>query len=294
MAGQIKERSSWSAYLDLPGIEFFTGHNISKRYDPHMHSSFAIGAIKAGSEHFWCRGVEHFAPPGTVEFINPGEVHKGGPGPSGRWCYQMIYAEIATIEAVRDDIRGTSDAATWFPYTVVGDVELAASIAALPRKIAAADSALERQTRMMELIGAIVVRHAATPLQIRPPGRESRAVKLARQYIDEHFAAACSLSELSKIASLSPFHFLRTFQQTVGMPPHAYLRHVRTMRAKQLMETGIPICEVAAQIGFADQSHLTRQFTRIVGVTPGAYVRAIRFKTNSTGTGTSSPTDFTR
>ena len=285
MIGQTKKRAIWEAYWDLPNIEFFTGRNVAKTYDPHMHDGYAIGAIKAGSEHFWCSGAEHFAPPGTVQFINPGEVHKGGPGPPGWWSYQMIYADIATIEAIGPEIRGASDATIWFPSTVVRDVELAAAIATLPCAIAAADSSLERQTHLIHVMTAMIVRHAATSRELRAPGRESRAVRLARLHMDEHFAVACSLNELSAIASLSPFHLLRTFQRTIGMPPHAYLRHIRILRAKELLAIGMPICDVAAETGFADQSHLTRQFTRIVGVTPGAYVRAIRFKTIATVAG---------
>ncbi|WP_352889403.1 AraC family transcriptional regulator [Mesorhizobium sp. M1305] len=284
MPGQIKERASWSAYPELPGIEFFSGCNICKRYDPHMHSCFAIGTVSAGSEHFWCGGAEYVAVPGSVEFINPGEVHRGGPGQSGCWSYEMLYVDVAAMQEIRDEVSGTTDAAIWFPNTVVSDHELAASIAALPRILAAADSGIERQTRTMEVLSAIIARHATPRLALR--GNEPRGVRLAKQYIEEHFAAACSLTELSEIANLSPFYFLRTFQRSVGMPPHAYLRQVRTMHAKQLMETGIPICDVAAQIGFADQSHLTRQFSRILGVTPGAYMRAIRFKTDSQCVGT--------
>ena len=40
------------------------------------------------------------------------------------------------------------------------------------------------------------------------------------------------------------------------------------------MAAGVPLAEVAAASGFADQSHLTRLFARSFGATPHAYLRA--------------------
>ncbi|MHB1329902.1 MAG: helix-turn-helix domain-containing protein [Gemmatimonadales bacterium] len=38
-----------------------------------------------------------------------------------------------------------------------------------------------------------------------------------------------------------------------------------------MAELDRPLAEVAAAVGFADQSHLTRAFKRYTGMTPGAY-----------------------
>ena len=53
--------------------------------------------------------------------------------------------------------------------------------------------------------------------------------------------------------------------------PHAFLEQPRVRRAQSLLRTGLLPADVAAEVGFADQSHLTRHFKRIVGVTPGRY-----------------------
>ena len=273
------ENIVFEVFPDLPGVEFLRRHYVTQSYDSHTHEGFAIGAIIEGSERFWCRGREHLAPPRAVVVINPREVHKGGPGPSGWWTYQMLYLDVELLEAVQAESvrpRGTP----WFPSTLIDDGELADALAALQKLIHEADSCLEKQTCLLRVLTALVFRHAAFSPQIRGIGREPRAVADVKSHLELHHARECTLDELSAIASLSPFHLLRTFHRVVGMPPHAYLRHVRIAKAKNLLAHGMPVIEVAATTGFADQSHLTRQFKRIVGVTPAAYARAIRYKTS--------------
>jgi AraC family transcriptional regulator len=53
-----------------------------------------------------------------------------------------------------------------------------------------------------------------------------------------------------------------------------YLRRVRIERSKSILQTrDATIAEVAARLGFSDQSHFTRIFGRLVGVSPGSFAR---------------------
>ena len=119
----------------------------------------------------------------------------------------------------------------------------------------------------------LVGRHAAPPQAPRSPGRERRAVRLSREYLEEHAAENVTLEALARFAGLSPFHLCRVFREAVGMTPRAYQTQVRVRRAKSLLRAGLPITLVAVQAGFYDQAHFTRNFKRIVGLTPGRYVK---------------------
>ncbi len=90
-------------------------------------------------------------------------------------------------------------------------------------------------------------------------------------YLDEHFAENVTLERLAEIAYLSPYHLNRIFSQTVGLPPHKYKIQRQVKQARSLLLQGMPLKQVAAETGFADQSHLTRQFKRLMQVTPGQY-----------------------
>jgi AraC-like DNA-binding protein len=88
-------------------------------------------------------------------------------------------------------------------------------------------------------------------------------------FIESHISEKVSLDALSSMAGLSPHHFARAFQQSVGMPPHRYLLRRRLEHVeKMLRDTQLPLAEIAQAVGFVDQSHLARHFRRIAGVPP--------------------------
>jgi transcriptional regulator GlxA family with amidase domain len=119
---------------------------------------------------------------------------------------------------------------------------------------------LERDAHLTEAILLLVARHAAPPQAPRSPGRERKAVRRSREYLEEHAAENVTLGALARFAGLSSFQLCRVFREAVGMTPHAYQTQARVRRAKSLLSAGLPIALVATEAGFYDQAHLTRHF----------------------------------
>ena len=88
-------------------------------------------------------------------------------------------------------------------------------------------------------------------------------------FIESHIGEKISLDSLSTMAGLSPHHFARAFQQSLGMPPHRYLLRRRLEHVEQLLRnTQLPLSHIALAVGFSDQSHLNRHFRRLTGMSP--------------------------
>jgi hypothetical protein len=65
---------------------------------------------------------------------------------------------------------------------------------------------------------------------------------------------------------------IRSFRSATGLTPGAYLRQLRVQKSRRLLGPGgLSLAELAAQLGFADQSHFTREFRRVFGITPGRF-----------------------
>ena len=85
------------------------------------------------------------------------------------------------------------------------------------------------------------------------------------------------LESLAAECRLSRSHFARAFKISTGVTPLRWLNLQRVARAKiLLLNTDLPLEQIAGSCGFADASHLTRAFQASVGMSPGAWRRARR------------------
>lgn len=112
------------------------------------------------------------------------------------------------------------------------------------------------------------------------PAHDTRAIPaamLARvvdvlRVIDDAPDAALDLERLARLAGLSPYHFLRTFERATGTTPHQYIVRARLRAAAQrLVEHPTKIIDVALESGFDDVSNFNRAFRAEFGTSPRAY-----------------------
>ncbi len=126
---------------------------------------------------------------------------------------------------------------------------------------------------------AIAERQGTEPAPT-PPNRGGLApwqVDRVKRHIDDTLADRIGLGDLARLTRLSTSYFATAFRVSFGTSPHDYICRCRVERAKALMtSTERPLCEIALDCGFADQSHLSRVFRRMTGHTPAAWRRGMR------------------
>ncbi|GAB3146986.1 hypothetical protein GCM10027058_05210 [Microbacterium neimengense] len=65
--------------------------------------------------------------------------------------------------------------------------------------------------------------------------------------------------------------FRRRMRERFGYGYAILVRIERARRAQELLRTGLPLADVAAAAGFADQPHFSREFRRLVGASPAQF-----------------------
>ena len=251
---------------DTP-FEILKGTYTRHRFAPHLHDTFALGAIEAGASKIRYRDRTVTQHAGDVVVIPAREVHTGeSDGPQG-WSYRMLYLpeEVLIGFTTTDDLR--------FDGPSIADPELARRIIELHALLDAGTDRLRGQTALVDVLQMLCTRHAGAGVDRSGDARPSATLGLVRDYLETNFAKSISLLELSLLSGVSPFHLSRRFRARYGLPPYMYLELVRVNRAREMLRRGDPISRVAFDTGFSDQSHLTRRFKRVVGVPPGQYAK---------------------
>jgi len=139
-----------------------------------------------------------------------------------------------------------------------------------------------RADRADALVESIAGQQAAfAPAIARCPGRtfaQRRQVFLRLQRVRNYLAANCHLDidneSLARMASYSPWHFIRAFRSAYEETPHAYLVRMRLERARRLLsQSPLAIAEIALASGFENRCAFSRLFRERFGVTAGAVRR---------------------
>jgi AraC-like DNA-binding protein len=142
------------------------------------------------------------------------------------------------------------------------------------------DCSLEASTGFAQLVANLAVASSGRALHVSRAACSRRSERVV-QYLRENFADKITLPQLAQLTESNPYVLLRQFRRETGATPHDYLRAYRVYRAKQFIQRGLPLAEVALRCGFADQSHLNRQFKRCLSISPSMY-QSISSKTAGT------------
>lgn len=101
---------------------------------------------------------------------------------------------------------------------------------------------------------------------------DNRRLLRARDAIDRAYAQPLDVPALARIALMSEAHFIRSFRQAFGEPPHRYLQRRRIERAMFLLrQTDTPVTDICFDLGFGSLGTFSRTFRDIVGASPTQY-----------------------
>jgi AraC-like DNA-binding protein len=263
-----RDRAVLRRVNDLGGLEVMSASFVDHAFARHTHEEYFVGVIESGAKTFLHHGSAEVVGVGGLSLVNPGEVHTGRRSSGERLAYRAFYPSQSLLESLWFDSSNANP--PLFVAPVVHDPDLAKRFLDAFYVLETSTDRLERESKLFEAFTALLGRYAQ-PGKLRAVGRESCAVRLARQHLDQHWSEPLGLFELAHLVGLSAFYLSRVFKRELGLSPFEYQTQRRIMRSKHLLSHGVSIAQVALEVGYADQSNFTKQFKRLTGVTPKRY-----------------------
>lgn len=274
-ASSDKEVEFWRD-VRMPYVETRRACHSRICYQAHSHATFSIGAVDQGLSQF----SHHFA---DTQLIQPGDLvsipahveHRCNPLPNQAWSYQMMHLDAAWLAQLMAEtaldlqhpvlpqlqpivLRDTQS------YTVF--CQLNQSLFNPLLSIAEKEQCLI--DGLSQLLLPVVDWH-----KVIYTDSQQQLIKALMDLLASanNTQPLLTLSQLAQHFSISRFAVIRLFKQIFGLTPHAYQLNQRMQQARQLMDHGDSIVDIAQQLGFCDQSHFHRVFKAHLGVTPKQY-----------------------
>jgi AraC-like DNA-binding protein len=92
------------------------------------------------------------------------------------------------------------------------------------------------------------------------------------KYIDNNIENRIDIVELSNTTKWSSQHFIRVFTKYIGDTPYQYILKKKMEKAKALIiDTQLPMKDIAFDIGFLSYGNFCKLFKRELGVNPEVY-----------------------
>jgi AraC-like DNA-binding protein len=191
-------------------------------------------------------------------------------GPQGTW-HELFVAYAPTTADTLDRLGYIGkDRPLWSIGDARGLQPHLDDLSTLLSNTAALADQIDRIDRCCEqLILESLMAVAAAPTESRPD-----RVAAVRRWVETHWRKDHDFDELARRHGLSPTHFRRLWQRSVGIPPHRFLIEERLRHAcRALVQTDGPISDIARKHGFTDPLYFSRRFRAFTGESASTYRR---------------------
>lgn len=235
----------------------------------HWHDRLELLRILEGSLILTCSDHHCVLHPGDVALISPKMLHSGTAGDEGVVYNVIMFRPSALLNA-------TATAAQYIQPLCEGKYQFEPLVqepqitGRLDSIVAAHNQSTNHPLQVIgelyDLLGMLykncVIRDTyALPTQ--------KHLDETINYINEHYTENISAASLSRMFGYTESYFCRKFKKQTGLTVMNYIQILRIEKARQLLvETALPIQDIAAQCGFSDTAYFSNRFKALFHATP--------------------------
>lgn len=271
-----------SPYPFIANTQIRTGAGMTA--SPHIHDDVELIYVLNGEYEVLLNGNKHYFKTGDLLAINCREIHMIFSLGDGKNEYAVIRTSLKALKLSGYKIDSSK-------YILPFKINAPAQKKIFTAKELEGSGVHEAVTEVLyeirekkfgfELAVANAInRILLTVLRLRNNGAPSEAMYTERagdmnkafEYIEKNYASDITMTELSRLCSMSYSYFSRTFKAITAQSFSEYLLGVRLREAESLLAaTDTPVTDIAYQTGFSSLSYFIAKFREKMGVTPKKY-----------------------
>ena len=245
-------------------------------FQMHIHENFEIFCFQSGDANYLVESTSYPLQPGSVMLMRPGEAHKLEI--LGNCTYERYSIEFS--EKLLDPVDPAHKLLEPFLQRPLGQNNLypaqmfpgVSPQHYFKNMCRTLPDEKDRRTQILiylyPLLGAIRTIYleghtfTGTPFELN--------IEKMILYINEHLAEELSVSMLADKFYMSVSHCERYFKKATGSSLWEYILIKRLLRARRMIQSGMPSTEAYLTCGFHDYSSFYRAYVKRFGISPKA------------------------
>ncbi|MFC3111125.1 AraC family transcriptional regulator [Undibacterium arcticum] len=228
---------------DLDTAELLAAH--SHRWGQVTHASLGLIRVTVGNSSW-------IVPPLRAIWIPPNALH------------EIVVLEKANLRALYVDAELAP-----FQGTDCEVLNVSALLRELIAALAQADPDTPRETKLAALILDELAGAATLPIRVALP-TDKRLKALCEMMIAAP-GSRFGLDDFARHVGASGRTLARLFERDLGMSFSQWRQQMRLAHAAQLIARGMPMSQVAADLGYASQSAFSAMFKKTFGQSPSVF-----------------------
>jgi AraC family transcriptional regulator len=256
-----------SKSYDLAGFTLTkTAYSPNLKLSKHAHELACFCLVLHGSyvESYGKTTLD--CQPSSLLFRPPGELHTDHFHNAGSVCF-LIEVNADWLDCIREH-TATFDSPTAIRQS---------SAAWLAMKAYEEFNHLDEVSPLavQGLTLAIAAELARAPIKVAP-NAAPRWLQQVKEILHAHFSENLTLASIAETVGVHPVYLAAAFRKCYRCTIGDYVRQLRVAYAcRALLNSDVPLVEIALSAGFSSQSHFSRTFKQLTGISPAQY-RACR------------------
>jgi AraC-like DNA-binding protein len=228
-------------------------------------NSYLLASTFLGKGELLYEGKSYTLAPGECFLIDCRKPHHYRAASNEGWGYHMIHFDGFAMRDYVSQIEQGKSVKFVFPAE--------SRFCSLTESLFTVNAGISGRN---EMLSSCLLTNMLTEIMLTlpdcDPGEVPRKIRDIRDYIEENFAEAIHLEELSERFFISKYHLCHEFKKYTGFSPNEYLITVRLNKAKDLLHfADLRVSEISDMTGFASLNHFFYTFKKHEKMSPSEY-----------------------